>query len=236
MDNQEGPRKKARRSSLTTSIGDLLATGKYSDLEIRCDGRSFIVHRNIVCGRSDVMDKECGGGFLEAQARIIEHSVFDSSAVDRMLQFMYRNDYQLGTACPTIEDRNTATRDTIAASSPASGTTDEETAASTMAEADAEDELVAHVYVYAIADYYDLPALQNLAVTKFNSSADKWESISTEALVELAAVVYSNTTREATDLRDELFSLVWDNQLVRVQKFPADYICPCRTKCQTADM
>lgn len=36
---------------------------KYADLEIRVDGVSFHVHRVIVCDRSEVLAKECEGGF-----------------------------------------------------------------------------------------------------------------------------------------------------------------------------
>lgn len=42
----------------------LLNDSKYADLEIRCDGKTFKVHRAIVCPRSKVLDIECSGGFL----------------------------------------------------------------------------------------------------------------------------------------------------------------------------
>lgn len=36
---------------------------KYSDLEIRCDGRVFKLHRAIVCTMSKTLTKECDGEF-----------------------------------------------------------------------------------------------------------------------------------------------------------------------------
>lgn len=221
MDNQEGPRKKARRSSLTSSIGDLLSSGKYSDLEIRCDGKIFKVHRNIVCGRSNVMDTECDGGFLEAQTRIIKHSVFDSSAMDRMLQFMYRSEYELELACPTTPDPDSAAQNTTDAASSALEPNAQEDEANTeegnvvtSVEEGSEEELLAHVYVFAIADYYEMPVLQELAVMKFRQVRKRIEAIAAEDLIELASVVYTNTTDDATDLRGQLFSLVWENPWV----------------------
>lgn len=215
MDDQEGSRKKARTSSLAASIGDLLSSGKYSDLEIRCEGKSFKVHRNIVCGWSDVMDKECDGGFVEAQTRIIKHSVFDSSTMDRMLQFMYRNDYQLEPVCPTSPDPDFSAENETPFEEPASELFDDR--------AEQENELAIHVYAYAIADYYELPALQELAVKKFHIAKPlrlKTSNIdeSAETIAEIASVVYASTTNQAVDLRGEMVSLVLDNQRVSASR------------------
>ena len=49
--------------SLAKGIGSLLRDPKYSDLEIRCEGRTYYVHRAIMCSRSQVLAKECDGDF-----------------------------------------------------------------------------------------------------------------------------------------------------------------------------
>lgn len=53
-----------RMAAPASSVGALLNDPKYADLEIRCDGKSFKLHRAIVCPRSKVLDIECSGGFL----------------------------------------------------------------------------------------------------------------------------------------------------------------------------
>lgn len=50
------------RSWKTTYL-EFLTTGKYSDLIIQCQEVEFKVHRIIVCTRSEMLDKACGGPF-----------------------------------------------------------------------------------------------------------------------------------------------------------------------------
>lgn len=166
------------------------------------------------------MDKECDGGFLEAQTRIIKHSVFDASAMDRMLQFMYRSDYKMQTVCLTALDPTSTEKD-AASPRPTSdtGTSDEESGGSTTSDQYEDDhetvkDIIAHLYVYAIADYYELPALQDLAVEKFTAASIRWKNVPPGDLVELASVVYSNTTDKAEELRHQLYKLVCRNPWV----------------------
>lgn len=96
--------------SLVRGIADLLRTGNFSDLEVKCGGESFKVHRAVVCTRSTVMARQCSGGFMVSQVmhpvsglrlrrvqgvptRVIHHSTFGPSTFKRMLQFMYTGDY-----------------------------------------------------------------------------------------------------------------------------------------------
>ncbi|KAK1057991.1 hypothetical protein LTR74_013759 [Friedmanniomyces endolithicus] len=72
-------------------MGSLLRQPKFWDLEIKCEGRSYYVHRLIVCSNSPVLAREC-----EAQDSgkvVIEQNVFDGLALERMLLFMYQGDY-----------------------------------------------------------------------------------------------------------------------------------------------
>ncbi|KAL9533346.1 hypothetical protein SMMN14_03010 [Sphaerulina musiva] len=71
---------------------------KYSDLEIRCDGRVFKLHRAIVCTMSKTLTKECDGQFREAKSGIIDHTTFCAETLDMMLQFMYTHTYTLPVA------------------------------------------------------------------------------------------------------------------------------------------
>lgn len=41
----------------------LLQSGKFSDLQLSCEGRNFAVHKNIVCEQSPVINAACQGSF-----------------------------------------------------------------------------------------------------------------------------------------------------------------------------
>lgn len=41
----------------------LLRSGKFSDLQLSCQGRDFAVHKNIVCEQSLVINAACQGSF-----------------------------------------------------------------------------------------------------------------------------------------------------------------------------
>lgn len=68
---------------------------KYSDLQIVCQGVTFHVHRNVVCPQLKVIERECDGEWLGAGTRRIVNEVFGPLVIDRMLQYMYRGDYEL---------------------------------------------------------------------------------------------------------------------------------------------
>lgn len=89
------------------------------------------------------MDRECDGGFVEAQIRVIKHNMFDSFAMDRMLQFMYRNDYILSLVCPAGKDPDFSTTET-------ENTESMRNEVQRSVDWTEEDVLTAHVHVYAI--------------------------------------------------------------------------------------
>ncbi|CAK4033960.1 BTB POZ domain [Lecanosticta acicola] len=185
--------------SLTLRLGDLLENPKYSDLEIVCDGYVFQVHRNIVCLRSEVLAKECDGKYKEAESCRIEHGVFDRFAVDRMLQFMYRGDYRLyDSVRGRILGKSSTPGDQ------ADGHTESETPSP-------EEPLVSHVHVYAIADYYQMPELQELALKKFADARTTRGTLNAEQLIHIAANLYANTTKQAVKLRQELLTLAYES-------------------------
>ena len=152
---------------------ELLRTGKYSGLTIKCDGHTFKVHRAHICLKSAVIAAECDKDTLEKQSGVIEHTVFDAATVYRMLEFVYTKTYNTeasatnqvsqrrldtATAAPNREDQHQQ-------SSEASGPD------RTPASANFTAELIAHINVYGIGDYYAMGDLQDLAKTRIASLA-----------------------------------------------------------------
>lgn len=185
--------------SLATSIGELLLDPKYADLEIQCGGKRFLVHRPIVCKRSRVIERECDGLFQESWTRIIKHDVYDFRAVDRMLQYIYSSDYKLEPCTPWTyaADVKTTSREV--------DTRDED-----------EEPLIAHVYVYAIADYYDVPGLKTLAEKKFVVERDTSEALAIDKILAIAVAMYKSTSGPCT-LRRLLMELCHSNVKVTIQ-------------------
>lgn len=133
---------------LRRGFSDLLDDPKYSDLQIICQGVTFHVHRNVVCPQSKVIERECDGEWLEAGTRRIVNEVFEPLVVDRMLQYMYRGEYELregfvGAAVPgpSCEEARTTRSRSVDVDGRERAQTEEK-----------EHPLIQHVRVYAVAD------------------------------------------------------------------------------------
>ncbi|CAK4033961.1 BTB POZ domain-containing [Lecanosticta acicola] len=189
----------------------LLDDPKYSDLEIVCDGHVFRVHRNVVCSQSRVLERECDGNFQEANSRRIEHTVFDAYAVDRMLQFLYREDYVLSTELvgAAVPDQTCQTTNDAPPDAERNMEIDDRGSADGLC-MDLSP-FSCHVYVYAIADYYEIPALQALALQKFAWERSKIEGVSPLELLQIASVMYTNTNSDASRLRGQLLSMAYEH-------------------------
>ncbi|KAF1953420.1 hypothetical protein CC80DRAFT_420445, partial [Byssothecium circinans] len=73
----------------------LLASGLYSDLQIKCGNDMYKVHRSIVCPQSDffagAMRFTIG---KESEDRMIDLSEDDPAAIKALVQFLYEADYE----------------------------------------------------------------------------------------------------------------------------------------------
>ncbi|RFN42556.1 polyketide synthase [Fusarium flagelliforme] len=137
----------------------------YADLNLICRDKSYTAHRVIVCPQSPVIARKlqsqfqsikqgpscdsCGG----TSAYHYDLSQDDPQAADCLIQYFYHQDYQKPPRRLTKEDtepegegKGTLTQSTIDDSYP-----------------------ILHVKVYALAEFYDIPALKTLALEKFNN-------------------------------------------------------------------
>ncbi|TQV97278.1 hypothetical protein V2A60_000099 [Cordyceps javanica] len=162
------------------NFANLLKTGQYSDLKLICGGREFHVHRVVVCLQSDVLAAAIRGPFQEAKTGTIAIEEFDADTVERMVQFLYTADY--GPSLPDSERPDDGA--VVVASSAAQ-----------------EQDLLQHVHLNSIADYYNIKALADLSKTKIRDALQN--TAPDEASLLDAAKEALNTTGD-TSLHDML--------------------------------
>lgn len=170
---------------LSTVLGKLMETPKFSDLKFVCEGQEIKVHKAIVCIQSPVIDKSTNNEFfVEACKDRIEMDNFDLPTVKRMVEFMYTGKYSAGTDEISLDTSKTAT---LAESEDAGAKTASEEAEHTKSL----EILKRHVRVNAIADYYDIPRLRDVASSMI-------EGIFTR--IGFSANVFLNVLKEATEI------------------------------------
>lgn len=131
------------------NFGHLLKTGQYSDLTLVCGGKEFNVHKMVVCSQSEVLATAIREPFQESKTGTISVEEFDAVTVDKMLEFLYTGDYGSLTAPGSLVGQV--------------GETDEPLASPAAVE---QDDLLQHVRLNSIADYYDIKPLAELSKAK----------------------------------------------------------------------
>ncbi|GAB7364988.1 hypothetical protein MBLNU230_g5771t1 [Neophaeotheca triangularis] len=170
----------APSDNITQAMAKSFPIPDFSDMTIRCDGEEFPVHRIVVCGMSSVLDALCKINMRESKENVIDHDEFDATTVKRMLQYMYTSTYTLEDEIFDIDDPNTAN-----------------------------DILLVHVRVYAIADYYDVLSLRLQARSRFVKQAEDCPQV--EGFVNVVKEIYRRTNDRDEDLRPALHTIALDN-------------------------
>lgn len=176
--------------SVPLGLAQLTDSEKYSGLKLVSRGLEFKVPYDRFMDLSPVFAAAC----IRADPRII-HIDFDSGTVERMIQFMYKKDYdndgeEQGSNIASIETlgQEVAQLDDANASLPSKldnsgGDNKDTTTRPTTANI-----ILHHVRVNAIADYFNIPQLKELANTKIqhilgtNWSADGSPNVIKEVL------------------------------------------------------
>ncbi|KAF9770561.1 hypothetical protein IL306_011869 [Fusarium sp. DS 682] len=169
----------------------LVKSGEHSDFTLICKGREFKLHKVIVCPQSPVLNAALCGSFQEAIMSIITVSEFDVATVQHMITFVYTGDYDLETQVEQDRDEQTQ----------AEASRLEEGEVSETSHAPAQDKtaanLLSHLRVNAIADYYNIPSLAKLAISKIQTILE--EDINFEIIPQV--IQEMRTSNRDTDLR-----------------------------------
>jgi len=177
-------------------LGNLMENSRYSDLAIVCEGKKFKVHKNIMCSASQTIAAICGNDMEEAQTGIIRHEEFDVDTVERMIEYAYKRRYELPDDLSIIvitsldsdehdvDDHGNPSdvRQSITSVADENCSEQNESAETKMDDrmqgncrtnslemSGANAKLIAHARMYAIGQYYDIPALREFAEEQFDA-------------------------------------------------------------------
>ncbi|KAI1817059.1 hypothetical protein GGS20DRAFT_535228 [Poronia punctata] len=164
----------------------LLQIKEYSDLTVQCDGGEFKVHRAYLCAQSPVIAAALRGDFMEAKTGILKIS-YDVESVRRFLEFVYSGAYHVSPDPAIWVLSASETPQQQIKKSPSESDTDEELLPDNVPALsnNDSDHLLCHGRMNAMADYYDVPSLAALSITKAEEILTKnWDVNSFTTLVE----------------------------------------------------
>ena len=201
-------------NDLIRSLSNIFGSSKYSDVTVCCGSDVYKLHRAVICPRSDFFAAACDLGFKVHSERINESTKLltmdwqesmtatiilnedDQSTVRRMLTYLYTLDYDDGDACPAVavatsQDTSSLVTDPVSKSH------------------GEDDATVSHckrmnnIRVYALAEKYNIPALKELAKTKFKNYKPASNPIHRSEVIE---AILNSTPKTDTGLRNILIS------------------------------
>ncbi|KAJ4245757.1 hypothetical protein NW762_013881 [Fusarium torreyae] len=181
-----------------SSLPAIVQSGDYSDFTLTCEAQSFKLHRVIVCPKSPVITRALEGNFevgslstlsrttvsssegQEATSKVIRVEQFDLATVTRMIIFLYTGDYEFEPPCKDSKTSPDQSKD----SSPTASKTEDDTGI----------ELLGHLRMNSIADYYDIESLVKCANSKILPLLDTSQ---TALLPQLLQEVSTSTSDKA---------------------------------------
>ncbi|KAK2666113.1 Heterokaryon incompatibility [Fusarium oxysporum f. sp. vasinfectum] len=179
-------------------LESLFKTGNYSDLILASREKNYPAHRAVVCPQSSVIEKKCQfqdatqGPSCERCGTAPEYRFDflddDPQSVDCLVQFLYRQDYQ-DTHISHEDDQE-----------------EEDSVAKDSEDIELSDDYidncypVVHVRMYALAEKYDISALKDLALGKFNKAIQQEPPL--DRFLDSAEEAYTSTVPEDRGMRD----------------------------------
>ncbi|RAH47800.1 uncharacterized protein BO95DRAFT_461866 [Aspergillus brunneoviolaceus CBS 621.78] len=189
--------------------------GEYTDFALECDGVEIPVHKVIVCSQIKAFAAACAGGFKEGCSGVYRIDEFPLSSIRHLVQFLYTGDYGL----PNDADKSPSDPDLVlppslslspsSSSSSSSSSAAATTAAITTAAVteDLSKNLVAHIHMAEIADYFNVPGLKELVHKKVDETLQlPWSPEGFADAVTMAFNIGDNGV-----LRDRLAATVADH-------------------------
>ncbi|KAM0342633.1 hypothetical protein ACHAPU_009363 [Fusarium lateritium] len=73
------------------SILEYLSDNSLSDITVKCHGRRYYAHRNVLCSKCPFFDKAMNGPFKEAMTGIIELPEDNPDILETFLEWKYCN-------------------------------------------------------------------------------------------------------------------------------------------------
>ncbi|KAE9364479.1 hypothetical protein N431DRAFT_549990 [Stipitochalara longipes BDJ] len=173
----------------------LLESGLWSDLTIKCNDRAWKVHRLVIGLQSKPLAAAISGEFQEAKTGIIKLDDHNPEIVGHMISFLYSGDYTASKPQTEVEPEETAASETTPEEN-----TKLETTTLNVEEVDTSQKLLVHTEVYLIAEEKDIPALKQLAKTKYEKALPNgWNS-----------VAFCTSLRKIYEETPESDPLLWD--------------------------
>ncbi|EED17544.1 conserved hypothetical protein [Talaromyces stipitatus ATCC 10500] len=192
---------------LAEAMTAMMADRDYTDLTLECDGEKFPVHKLVLCTQSEVLKAASEERWKEGKEGVIHIEGFDSLTVRRMVEFLYTGDYGQGKPDyvhvdphnremydwdePFSEEEENYSGDsedvdTLHSKYPRTLTESEEM------KHDFINAVEPHICVHAIADYYMIDDLKDLAKNKAKVTLEK-QGWSSRGFLEVANYAFETT-------------------------------------------
>ncbi|KAI9663518.1 MAG: hypothetical protein M1831_002527 [Alyxoria varia] len=233
--NQPAPRKMSQVTGrLASDLKQLMLDPNFSDLTLKCEGQEFSAHRLIVCACSPVFKAECSGQF-KAITRCIEVTIADVPTLKRMVCFMYADDYDDGAPAKAIDEvcqineipehveaedgmRDSSDYDNVRSSNKdsvaGSDASDDSGSQRNSLRDDPNEALKNNIRVFIAADYYQIQALMDLALVKFDEALKESTS---EGFEEVVVMAYTEAPIQAKRLRASVRGYVLEHLTTTLQ-------------------
>ncbi|CAF3556331.1 unnamed protein product, partial [Fusarium graminearum] len=174
----------------------------YADLTLISRDKQYSAHRVIVCPQSSVIERKLRSQFQSTKqdpscdscgaspGYYFNFLEDDPQAVDCLIQYFYRQDYQSSCYSPKVKDSESCDAE-------------HEVSVSLSEQDDIDDSHpILHVRVYALAELYDILTLKKLALEKFNKTIQ--ENVQTHRFLSSVEEAYTSTVQEDRGLHDAI--------------------------------
>jgi hypothetical protein len=182
----------------------------YADLTLISCAKQYSAHRVIVCPQSPIIARKFCSQFQSVKqdpscdsCGVTPRYCFDflqddPHAVDCLIQYFYRQDYQSGYRGPAIEDSVTEGMEGTTSPFPSDQNSIDDSYP------------IFHVRVYVLAEFYNVPTLKELALEKFNRVTQ--DNSYPDRFLDGVEEAYKSTMEQDRGLRDAIVNFFYAHQ------------------------